>query len=59
MANIDQIIMFGAGLWMTAAGFGFVQTNTHAPWLVQLTGHFRWMGPLLTVIAVVLLFAPS
>ncbi|PND21907.1 hypothetical protein CN934_07640 [Ensifer sp. MMN_5] len=49
MANIDQIIMFGAGLWMTAAGFGFVQTNTQAPWLVQLTRHFRWMGPLLTV----------
>ncbi|MDK1493139.1 hypothetical protein QN219_24355 [Sinorhizobium sp. 7-81] len=57
MAYIDQIIMVCAGFWMTAAGFGYVQTNTQVPWLAQLTRHFRWMGPLLIVIAIVLVFA--
>lgn len=58
MDYIDQVIMFCAGLWMTAAGFGYVQTNTRIPWVTKLTGHFRWMGPLLIVIAVILVFAP-
>lgn len=58
MLYIDQIIMFCAGLWMTAAGYGFVQTNTQVPWVVKLTWQFRWMGPLLIVIAIILVFAP-
>ncbi|SFH33807.1 hypothetical protein SAMN05216459_12630 [Ensifer sp. OV372] len=57
LAYVDQIIMLCAGLWMTAAGFGYVQTNTQVPWLAQLTRHFRWMGPLLIAIAIVLLLA--
>ncbi|MGK6316311.1 hypothetical protein [Neorhizobium sp. DT-125] len=59
MAYIDQMIMFCAGLWMAAVGFGYVRFNTtQVPWLAKLTGHFRWMGPLLIVIAIILVFAP-
>ncbi|MGK9051109.1 hypothetical protein [Xaviernesmea oryzae] len=60
MAYIDQIIMFCAGVWMTAVGFAYVRFNiAQVPWLTKLTGHFRWMGPLLIAISIILLFAPQ
>ena len=58
MGYIDQIIMGCAGIWMTAAGFGYFRTDTAIPWIASLIGHFRWMGPLLIVCAVALVFAP-
>jgi hypothetical protein len=47
MAYIDQLIMFCAGVWMTAAGFGYFATGARQDWLVQIVGQFRWAGPLL------------
>ncbi|KKX32929.1 hypothetical protein [Rhizobium sp. LC145] len=58
MAYIDQIIMFCAGMWMTAAGLGYVKVNTQVPWVVKITRHFRWMGPLLIALSIILLFEP-
>ncbi|OHV77266.1 hypothetical protein [Rhizobium sp. LCM 4573] len=58
MAYIDQIIMFCAGIWMTAAGLGYMQVNTQVPWVAKVTRHFKWMGPLLTVLSILLLFEP-
>ena len=59
---IDQFIMFCAGLWMSAVGFGLlafpIQANPGQPtWLEHLVKHFKWMGPLLVVIAIVLAVA--
>ncbi|WP_448116861.1 hypothetical protein [Mesorhizobium amorphae] len=59
---IDQFIMFCAGLWMSCVGFGLlafpIQANSGRPgWLEHLVRHFRWMGPLLVVIAIVLAVA--
>ncbi|ABR61707.1 membrane protein [Sinorhizobium medicae] len=60
-AYIDEIIMFCAGLWMTSVGFGYVQLSgnpaTRSPWVTTLSGHFKWMGPLLLVIAAALAIA--
>ncbi|MDR6633049.1 hypothetical protein J2X72_001833 [Phyllobacterium sp. 1468] len=61
-AYIDEFIMFCAGLWMTAVGFrylSFPPANQGAQnaWLGNLVHHFRWMGPLLLVIAIVLAIA--
>ena len=56
-AHIDQIIMFCAAVWMTAAGFGYVAIDDRQTWLVRLVGHFRWMGPLLAVMSIALVFA--
>ncbi|MBA8820687.1 hypothetical protein BRY73_23900 [Ochrobactrum sp. P6BS-III] len=58
MANIDQIIMFFAGVWMTATGFGFLKLAGKQDWQANLVSHFRWMGPLLIAISILLLFAP-
>lgn len=57
MAYIDQFIMFCGGVWMTVAGFGYVDLGVRQEWLKQLVRHFRWMGPLLIVISIILLFA--
>ena len=52
LANyIDQLIMFCAGVGMTAVGFGYWPVKSPFVW------HFRWMGPLLTVISIALVFA--
>lgn len=62
---IDEFIMFCVGLWMTGVGFKFLQlpTRTQAgqqAWWAHILNHFRWMGPLLLIIAVVLaVAAPS
>ncbi|MDR9758880.1 hypothetical protein RJJ37_04395 [Rhizobium redzepovicii] len=52
-AYIDEIIMFCAGLWMTSVGFGYLPLPGYSanPPLVR---HFKWMGPILLVIAIVL-----
>jgi hypothetical protein len=59
---IDELIMISVGLWMTAVGFGFLQLPTQTQtgqqtWLENLAKHFKWMGPLLMVIAIVLAIA--
>jgi hypothetical protein len=60
-ANIDEIIMFGAGLWMTAVGLGFLSLPgdpaKQPDWVPGVVGHFKWMGPLLLAIAIVLAIA--
>jgi hypothetical protein len=52
-AYIDEIIMFCAGLWMALVGFGYLPLPGYSakPPLVR---YFKWMGPLLLVIAIVL-----
>ena len=59
---IDEFIMFCVGLWVTGVGFGLLQSPFQArsgqqPWLLQVARHFKWMGPLLILIAIVLAFA--
>ncbi|WP_309082851.1 hypothetical protein [Chelativorans sp.] len=57
---IDEFIMLCVGLWMTGVGFGFlsVPTNPGRPaWQTHLIRQFKWMGPLLLIIAVVLAIA--
>ncbi|MGI6853869.1 hypothetical protein [Mesorhizobium sp. 1B3] len=58
---IDQIIMFCAGVWVTAVGFGYLplpgKAAAQPPWVTVAAGHFKWMGPLLLVIAVALAIA--
>lgn len=61
-AYIDEFIMFCAGLWMAAVGFGYLSFPTpnqgaQNAWLANLVGHFKWMGPLLLAIAIVLAIA--
>lgn len=58
MAHIDQLIMFCAGVWMTAAGFGYLYTGAREDWFVRIVRQFRWAGPLLSGISILLLFAP-
>jgi hypothetical protein len=56
-AYIDEFIMFCAGLWMTAAGFNYLSLSKkpdHRPAVVR---HFKWMGPLLVALAIVLAVA--
>lgn len=50
--------MFCAGIWMTASGFRYLDIGARQDWMKQLVRHFRWMGPLLVLISIVLLFAP-
>ncbi len=60
---IDEVIMICAGLWMTGVGFGFLadpfqtRPGQQQAWWANFGTHFKWMGPLLMVIAVVLAFA--
>jgi len=59
--HIDAIIMFGVGLWMTAIGLGYLilpgNPATQPGWVAAIAGHFRWMGPMLVVIALILAIA--
>lgn len=60
-AYIDEFIMFCAGLWMTAVGLGYLplpgNPAAQPAWVSKLAGHFRWMGPLLLAIAIILAVA--
>jgi hypothetical protein len=55
--QIDQIFMFCAGIWMTAMGFGYVTVSTQQASRAKFVRHFRWMGPLLILISIVLALA--
>ncbi|UDF32814.1 UNVERIFIED_ORG: hypothetical protein LHK14_23900 (plasmid) [Roseateles sp. XES5] len=59
MAYTDQFIMFCAGVWMTAVGLGYIDLGVRQDWLKPLVRHFRWMGPLLIAISIILLLAPK
>lgn len=61
-AYIDEFIMVCVGIWMTGVGFGFFQNPFQAPpgpqpWWVTVARQFKWMGPLLIAIAIVLAVA--
>ena len=63
-AYIDEFIMLCAGLWMTAVGFGYLPSPTSTQgnqnaWLASLVAHFKWMGPLLIAIAIILAIASA
>lgn len=59
--HIDQVIMFCVGIWMTAVGFGYVPLPGNAaaqqPWVLRIASQFKWMGPLLLAISVILALA--
>lgn len=55
---IDQVIMFAAGIWMSLVGFRHIKFDSHKERFNHLVRQFKWMGPLLVLIAVVLVFAP-
>jgi hypothetical protein len=54
---IDEFIMFCAGLWMTCVGFGYLSLSRNPAHKLAVVRHFRWMGPLLLVIAIILAVA--
>ena len=61
-AYIDEFIMICAGIWMSGVGSGYFQSPFQPrpgpqPWWMTVASHFKWMGPLLIVIAVVLAVA--
>ncbi|PDQ22505.1 hypothetical protein CN311_03390 [Mesorhizobium sanjuanii] len=61
-AYIDEFIMFCAGLWMSGVGYRFLRMPnqpqaSQQTWLARLPGHFKWMGPLLLIISIVLAVA--
>ncbi|MCR4265982.1 hypothetical protein [Nitratireductor sp. ZSWI3] len=56
---IDEFIMLCVALWMTGVGFGYLKMPVEGKpgqqaWWAHIIGHFKWLGPLLAVIAVVL-----
>ncbi|MCO4315892.1 hypothetical protein M8997_001745 [Phyllobacterium sp. 21LDTY02-6] len=51
---IDELIMFAAGLWMTAVGFGYMSLPAGQAHLLKF---MKWGGPLLLAIAIVLAIA--
>jgi hypothetical protein len=61
-AYIDEFIMVCVGVWMSGVGFGFFASPFQAPpgpqpWWMTVVPHFKWMGPLLIAIAIVLAVA--
>lgn len=50
---IDEFIMLCAGLWMTFVGFGYLSLS-RSPAHKSPVRHFKWMGPLLLLIAIIL-----
>ena len=60
LANyIDNLIMFCVGAWATAVGFGYLQMPAKDPltrqqWQTRFGTMFKWTGPILMVIAIVL-----
>lgn len=65
LANyIDEIIMFCAGLWATATGFGYLQLPAKDPlarqqWERRFGTTLKWAGPILLVISVALVAVKS
>lgn len=53
-AYIDEFIMFCAGLWMTAVGFGYLPLSKNPAQQLPVVRHFKWMGPMLIGIAIIL-----
>jgi hypothetical protein len=53
-AYIDEFIMFFAGLWMTAAGFNHLSLSRKPDYRPAVVRHFKWMGPSLIALAIVL-----
>ncbi|MBO0131776.1 MULTISPECIES: hypothetical protein [Agrobacterium tumefaciens complex] len=53
-AYIDEFIMFCAGLWMTAVGFGYLPLSKNPRQQLPVVRHFKWMGPMLIGIAIIL-----
>lgn len=53
-AYIDEFIMFCAGLWMTAVGFGYLPLSKNPTQQLPVVRHFKWMGPMLIGIAIIL-----
>jgi len=56
---IDDLIMLCVGAWATAVGFGYLQMPVRDPlarqqWQARFGTMFKWIGPILIVIAVVL-----
>lgn len=56
-AYIDEFIMFCAGLWMTLVGFGYLALSKNPAYQPRVVRHFKWMGPMLIVIAIILAIA--
>ncbi|MER8521478.1 hypothetical protein NKI48_18065 [Mesorhizobium sp. M0644] len=60
---IDEFIMFCAGLRMAGVGFRFfadpfqARPGQQQAWWTNFGTRFKWMGPLLILIAIVLAFA--
>ncbi|NTA40308.1 hypothetical protein [Agrobacterium salinitolerans] len=54
---IDEFIMFCAGLWMAFVGFGYLSLSRNPAHESPGVHHFRWMGPLLLLIALILAVA--
>ncbi|MBB4276043.1 hypothetical protein [Rhizobium mongolense] len=53
-AYIDEFIMFCAGLWVTSVGYGYLPLSRNPANRSPVVRHFKWMGPLLLAIAIVL-----
>ena len=53
-AYIDEFIMFCAGLWMTAVGLGYLPLSKNSTQQLPVVRHFKWMGPMLIGIAIIL-----
>jgi hypothetical protein len=51
---IDEFIMLCAGLWMTFVGFGYLSLSRNLARKSPVVRHFKWMGPLLLLIAIIL-----
>jgi hypothetical protein len=53
-AYIDEFIMFCAGLWMTAVGLNYLSLSRKPDYRPAVVRHFKWMGPLLLALAMIL-----
>lgn len=56
-AYIDEFIMFCVGLWMTLVGFGYLSLSRNSAHRPPVARHFKWMGPMLLMIALILAIA--
>lgn len=54
---IDEFIMLCVGLWMTLVGFGYLALSKNPAYQPRVAHHFKWMGPMLIVIAIILAIA--
>ena len=49
--------MFCVGLWMTLVGFGYLSLSGNPAHRPPVARHFKWMGPMLLMIALILAIA--